>query len=151
MEIPFNSFKELTEYASSETDNEKYFLNRMLGGILEVTKEKDILTVYAKNLFSNYKKLEIFVLTNKHKIIWSKLIFNESKINLFIYDLDQIEFISLKSPVKEENIQSELEIVFSNGKYIYLNSNTDTDMHLKERYSNYIKEIARYLAQKEHL
>jgi antitoxin component YwqK of YwqJK toxin-antitoxin module len=123
----------------------------MLDGILEITKEKDILTVYAKNLFGNYKNLEIVTLTNKNKIIQSKLILSENKIKVFIFDLDQIEFISLKIPVKEESVQSELEIVLNNGKKIYLNSNIDTDTHLKERYSNYIKEIARYLTVKEHL
>lgn len=151
LEIPFNSFKELKEYASSETDNEKYFLNRMLCGILELIKEKDILTVYAKNLFKNYKELEIFTLTNRHKIILSKLIYNENKIEMFTYDVDNIELIELILPIKEERIQAELKIVFNNGKQVYLNSDTDTNLHWKERYSNYIKEIAKLLIHKEHL
>lgn len=151
LEIPFNSFKELKEYASSETDNEKYFLNRMLCGILELIKEKDILTVYVKNLFKNYKELEIFTLTNRHKIILSKLIYSENKIEMFIYDLDNIELIELILPIKEERSQAELKIMFNNGKQVYLNSDTDTNLHWKERYSNYIKEIAKLLTYKEHL
>lgn len=132
------TYEDLRRLARQTNWEKSRLLHILLKKVFEIIDEDDFINAYVKHLFSDDNdELELYILSEKDKLIVAKYIFAEKTATVTILDTADIESVEVRST--EEN--QELIIVFNVGEKIHFNSCENWDCDHK----NYITDFARSL------
>lgn len=116
------TYNGLWEYAKKSQEKEANVLRAILDKLSQMISDNEVKLVYVKNLFEDYMKLELLLLTKDRRIILAKPTPNGTALQASILDLLSAEELTLIAETAE---QIGWRIGFRNGDEFILKSDTD--------------------------
>lgn len=133
------TYEELSRLARQSNWVKSRILYQLLKKVLEIMPEEDYVNSYVKHLFNDdNNNLDIFILTNKEKLLCASYVAEQKSIRIKILDIAGIDEIELR---EHDDGTLELDVVFTNGFTIALNSRDNFD----HEHKNHIPDFARSL------
>jgi len=144
--MSFEDFRKVSRTKDADTG---YKLEKVLDTVRDLLETDDNVKIfYPKNLFVDYKSLEIFMLTKSDKIILSRYNWKDEYVEIEAYRAIDIQCISIKIKPCEPNAKK-LTIKFKNGNEINFDSIKDANETWQEQYSTSIENISKFLMLRE--
>jgi hypothetical protein len=132
------TYEDLRRLARQTNWEKSRLLHILLKKVFEIIDEDDFVNAYVKHLFSDDNdELELYILSEKEKLIVAKYILAEKATVITILDTADIESVEVRTTEETQ----ELTMLFNGGDKINFNSCENWDCDHK----NYITDFARSL------